>query len=101
MPTYSYCCDACGHEFDLFQKMSADPVKECPKCNQLFARRKIGGGGGFLFKGSGFYVTDYRSDTYKEKAKQEATPASNEKAKPEASPCNGCPSGKDCPNKVA
>lgn len=59
MPTYSYVCDACSHEFDLTQRMSDDPVKKCPNCGKNKLRRLIGGGAGIIFKGSGFYITDY------------------------------------------
>lgn len=64
MPTYSYECDNCGHKFDLFQKITADPEKKCPNCNQDSLRRLIGAGAGIIFKGSGFYCTDYRSQSY-------------------------------------
>ena len=75
MPTYDYVCDACGHQFDLFQQMS-DPVRrKCPKCGTLKLRRLIGTGAGVLFKGSGFYETDYRSDSYKKAADAEKKPA--------------------------
>lgn len=68
MPTYDYVCDACEHEFELFQQMS-DPVKrKCPECAKLKLRRLIGAGAGVIFKGSGFYETDYRSDSYKKSA---------------------------------
>lgn len=60
MPTYDYECSACGHEFEKFESITAAPTKKCPKCRKAKARRRISGGGGFLFKGSGFYVTDYR-----------------------------------------
>ncbi len=66
MPTYDYECTK-GHRFEVFQKMSDDPVAECPECGSK-AERKISGGAGFLFKGDGFYITDYRSDDYKKKA---------------------------------
>ncbi len=73
MPTYDYECDACDHAFELFQQMS-DPVKKkCPKCGKLKLRRLFGTGAAVVFKGSGFYETDYRSDSYKkgeEKAKK-------------------------------
>jgi len=68
MPTYDYQCDACGHRFDLFQSMLDKPVKKCPKCSRLKVRRLLGTGGGVIFKGSGFYQTDYRSDSYKKAA---------------------------------
>jgi len=70
MPTYDYECSA-GHRFEIFQKMSDDPVSECPECGAA-AERKISGGAGFLFKGDGFYITDYRSDEYKKKASAES-----------------------------
>jgi putative FmdB family regulatory protein len=66
MPTYDYQCSN-GHSFELFQKMSDEPVTTCPECGAE-ARRQISGGAGFLFKGDGFYITDYRSDEYKKKA---------------------------------
>lgn len=69
MPTYSYQCTDCGHEFDLFQKITADPEKVCPECKKETLKRLIGAGAGLLFKGSGFYITDYRSKDYKDKAK--------------------------------
>ncbi len=69
MPTYDYECDACGHEWELFQKMTDDPVKKCPACNKRKARRLFGTGAAVMFKGSGFYETDYRSESYKKSAK--------------------------------
>lgn len=65
MPTYEYICDSCKHEFEAFESIKADAQKTCPKCAQDTLRRKIGGGGAVIFKGSGFYQTDYRSDSYK------------------------------------
>jgi putative FmdB family regulatory protein len=68
MPTYDYVCDGCGNAFELFQSMT-DPVKKtCPKCKKPKLRRLIGAGGAIVFKGSGFYKTDYRSDSYKKGA---------------------------------
>ncbi len=82
MPTYEYVCEKCGHEFELFQSMSEPALKVCPKerCQQKRwgrgqVKRKLGAGAGLLFKGSGFYITDYRSAGYKEAAKKDATPA--------------------------
>lgn len=66
MPTYEYQCPA-GHDFELFQKMSDKPRAKCPACGKA-ATRKISGGAGLVFKGSGFYITDYRSDSYKKAA---------------------------------
>tara|TARA_Y100000589_G_scaffold51812_2_gene43168 strand:- start:1453 stop:1794 length:342 start_codon:yes stop_codon:yes gene_type:complete len=68
MPTYDYRCEACDHEFELFQQMSAPVETVCPKCGLESLRRLVGTGGGILFKGSGFYETDYRSASYKKAA---------------------------------
>ncbi|MEM7202527.1 MAG: zinc ribbon domain-containing protein [Planctomycetota bacterium] len=65
MPTYDYECQACGHQFELFQSMTASVKRKCPECSKLKLQRLIGPGAGFLFKGDGFYITDYRSDSYK------------------------------------
>jgi len=65
MPTYDYVCDSCGHEFELFQKITAHPKRKCPECGRLKLRRLIGPGAAIVFKGSGFYQTDYRSESYK------------------------------------
>lgn len=67
MPTYEYECSACGHHFEEFQSMSAEPLSKCPECGGK-VRRLIGAGAGILFKGSGFYQTDYRSSEYKKAA---------------------------------
>jgi len=77
MPTYDYRCNGCGHEFELFQSMS-DPVKKkCPECGKLMLERLIGTGAAVLFKGSGFYETDYRSESYK-KAKEADSKSSSD-----------------------
>jgi putative FmdB family regulatory protein len=68
MPTYDYHCDACDHEFELFQSITAEPEKKCPKCGKKKLRRLIGTGAAIMFKGSGFYTTDYRSESYKKRA---------------------------------
>lgn len=68
MPTYDYECDACGHAFELFQSIMAEPEKTCPKCKKKKLRRLIGTGAAIVFKGSGFYQTDYRSESYKQSA---------------------------------
>ncbi|MCB9881629.1 MAG: zinc ribbon domain-containing protein [Planctomycetes bacterium] len=72
MPTYEYECDACGHRFEEFQSMSAAALEKCPECKKKKLRRLIGGGAAILFKGSGFYETDYRSSSYHEGAKAES-----------------------------
>jgi putative FmdB family regulatory protein len=80
MPTYDYICDSCQHEFEAFESIKADPQTICPTCHEARLRRKIGPGAAILFKGSGFYQTDYRSDSYKKGA--EADKTASEPAKP-------------------
>lgn len=83
MPTYDYECDACGHEFELFQQMSDSVKKKCPECGKLKLRRLFGTGAAIVFKGSGFYETDYRSESYKkgaEKAKKSTDKKSESKS---------------------
>ena len=65
MPTYDYVCDACGHTFEEFQYIKEEPLRKCPECKKLKLRRLIGAGAAIVFKGSGFYQTDYRSESYK------------------------------------
>ena len=72
MPTYEYQCTACGHTFELFQSIKAAPIKKCPNCGKSKAKRLIGMGAGLLFKGSGFYITDYRGEAYNKAAKADA-----------------------------
>lgn len=69
MPTYDYECDACEHTFELFQTISEPLRKKCPECGRMKLRRLFGTGAALLFKGSGFYQTDYRSESYKKDAK--------------------------------
>jgi putative FmdB family regulatory protein len=71
MPTYAYVCADCGHQFDAFQSITAKPLRKCPACGKTALKRLIGTGAGFIFKGSGFYCTDYRSDGYKKAASTE------------------------------
>jgi putative FmdB family regulatory protein len=107
MPTYDYICDGCKHEFEAFESIKADPQSVCPECHAATLRRKIGAGAAILFKGSGFYQTDYRSESYKKGAKADqpadsspssssststptptpssSTPAKTESAKPSTS----------------
>ena len=83
MPTYDYECDACEHEFELFQSINEAVKKKCPECGRLKLRRLFGTGAALLFKGSGFYQTDYRSDSYKQgvKAEQKARESASGKDK--------------------
>ena len=71
MPTYGYACEQCGYEFDEFQSIKAKPLRKCPKCSKPALRRLIGTGAGIIFKGSGFYQTDYRSESYKKAAEKD------------------------------
>lgn len=70
MPTYEYRCTRCGYRFDFFQKITEEPLRECPQCRGE-VQRLIGSGAGILFKGSGFYATDYRSEEYRKQQKVE------------------------------
>ena len=79
MPTYEYLCGSCEHKFEKFQSITASAVRKCPKCCKIALKRLIGTGAGVIFKGSGFYETDYRSDGYKQAAKKE-TPKSDDGA---------------------
>lgn len=74
MPTYGYRCNNCEHEFDLFQSITANPRRKCPECGKFTLKRLIGTGAGIIFKGSGFYQTDYRSDSYKKGAEKDKGP---------------------------
>ncbi|HVX86113.1 MAG TPA: zinc ribbon domain-containing protein [Phycisphaerae bacterium] len=92
MPTYEYACEACGHQFEEFQSIKAKPIEVCPKCGKKKVKRLISGGAGFLFKGPGFYTTDYRSESYKTAAKAESgggkseAPAGKTEAAPAPAP---------------
>ena len=101
MPTYEYACNKCGHEFELLQSMSAPPLKTCPEnlcAKKKWGRgavvKKISSGGGLLFKGTGFYITDYRSEGYKQSAKKEVTPAKPPVADAKPTPAPAKPAAK-------
>jgi putative FmdB family regulatory protein len=79
MPTYVYRCKKCKHTFELFHSITDESVKRCPRCKAK-AERVPAGGAGILFKGSGFYITDYRSKSYKDKARQEKPGGSSAKS---------------------
>ncbi len=83
MPTYDYECDACGHKFEKFQSITAGVLRKCPVCRKSKLRRLIGIGAGVIFKGSGFYCTDYRSESYKKGADSDK-PAAKTDTKTEA-----------------
>ena len=95
MPTYDYECDSCGHQWELFQSITARPKKKCPSCGQRKARRLIGTGGGIIFKGSGFYETDYRSESYKKAAKADSESGSGDKDKGKTESKKGTPTKKE------
>jgi putative FmdB family regulatory protein len=71
MPTYEYICESCGCEFEQFQSITAKPIRKCPKCGKASVKRLIGVGAGVIFKGPGFYQTDYRTESYKKAAESE------------------------------
>ena len=75
MPTYDYECQACGHIFEKFQPITASPIRRCPECGRMKVRRLIGAGAGIIFKGSGFYQTDYRSRSYHKAAENDKSPS--------------------------
>ena len=81
MPTYDYECQSCGHTFEMFQSMKDKPLTRCPKCPKGKVKRLIGPGAGIIFKGSGFYETDYRSESYKSALKKEESSASTDTKK--------------------
>ena len=84
MPTYDYVCRNCDHEWELFQSIKAGPIRKCPECGRLRAKRIIGPGAGIIFKGSGFYQTDYRSEEYRKSA--EADKKAREKSEGKSAP---------------
>ena len=86
MPTYDYICDACQHEFEAFESIKADAQTVCPTCHEPKLRRKIGAGAAILFKGSGFYQTDYRSESYKKGAEADKTASKPAETTPSPTP---------------
>ena len=88
MPTYDYECPKCGHAFELVQSMRDEPIKKCPKCKKLGVKRLVGGGAGLIFKGTGFYITDYKNKDSAAKEKRKApttTTSTASESKPAAS----------------
>ncbi|MCK4340898.1 MAG: zinc ribbon domain-containing protein [Phycisphaerae bacterium] len=81
MPTYDYHCQECGHKFEHFQSITAKLLRKCPECGKRTLQRLIGTGGGIIFKGSGFYQTDYRSESYKKAAEDEKKTSSSNESK--------------------
>ncbi len=106
MPTYEYECLSCGKELEFFQKMSDDPLKKCPSCGKLKLKRKLGTGAGIIFKGSGFYCTDFKDKKgapppqKKESASSESSSSSSDtkSSKASAGDSSSKPSGKESPS---
>jgi len=84
MPTYEYLCEKCDHEFEQFQSITARSLRRCPNCKQNGLKRLIGSGSGIIFKGSGFYQTDYRTENYKQAQKKEKSKSDTKKEKAQA-----------------
>ena len=99
MPTYDYECGACGKVIEIFHSMTAPTKRKCPECGALKLKKLIGGGAGFLFKGSGFYITDYRSDDYKAKAKADTDKASSDSKSKDSKDSKKPSSGSDGASK--
>ena len=101
MPTYEYECSGCDHKFELFQSITAKSIRKCPACGKLRVKRLIGAGSSIIFKGSGFYQTDYRSESYKKAAKAEAESISggSKKEKSSDGKSKKADGGSDSPEK--
>ena len=102
MPTYEYACPKCGHHFEQYQTMSAAPLRKCPKCGKSGVKRLIGAGAGLIFKGSGFYSTDYRKGAPPKEGGEAKSGAAE--GKPEGKPAEGKPASaevKPAPAKTA
>jgi putative FmdB family regulatory protein len=92
MPTYEYVCSKCGHQFEKFQSMRDGPLRKCPKCGKAALKRLVGGGAGLIFKGSGFYINDYRKKAPAKAEGGESKPAADAKAAaPSAAPAAAAP----------
>ena len=106
MPTYDYECQACGHGWELFQSMKDSPVKSCPECKKRKAERLMGLGAGLIFKGSGFYETDYKQagrkkETESSEAKSESKPEGASSSKSESKPKESAEKKKPSPDSGA
>ena len=101
MPTYEYKCDKCGHLFEQMQGITSKSLRKCPKCGKLALKRLIGTGAGLIFKGSGFYATDYRSDNYKASVKKETPEKSSEKKEATTTPAKSEAKSAGEPKKTA
>jgi putative FmdB family regulatory protein len=101
MPTYDYRCEKCGFQFEQFQNITAPPLKKCPECKRVALKRLIGTGTGIIFKGSGFYQTDYRTESYKkgQQAEQKANTSKEKKTEPQKAKA-AAPSAKHADKKT-
>jgi len=99
MPTYDYICENCGHQFEHFQSITAKPLRQCPKCRKRKLKRLIGIGSGVIFKGSGFYQTDYRSESYKKAEKSEKPKTTKDTPKKKTEKKETKPAEKPKPDK--
>jgi putative FmdB family regulatory protein len=110
MPTYDYVCESCGARLEFFQSMTEASKRKCPKCKRSTLKRQIGAGAGILFRGQGFYQTDYRSESYKKSAEAEkpagasatpgpSGPSGDGAAKPESKPAAAKPEKQDAPRR--
>ncbi len=98
MPTYDYTCENCGYEFEQFQPITARPLRKCPECGKMSLKRLIGSGSGVIFKGSGFYETDYRSESYKKAEKSEKNAADTTKKETKTKTKDSKPTDKTRPD---
>ena len=89
MPTYEYACPKCGHEFEQFQSMRDEPLKKCPKCKKAGVKRLVGGGAGRIFKGTGFYITDYKAKKGTPHTEAASAKPATTEAKPAATTATG------------
>jgi putative FmdB family regulatory protein len=99
MPTYDYQCKACGHAFEKFQSITGPVVRKCPVCGKSKVKRLIGTGAGIIFKGSGFYATDYRSDSYRKAAEKEKPATAGGTSEPKPSAAGESPKAPSSPKK--
>jgi putative FmdB family regulatory protein len=103
MPTYEYACQKCGHQFEQFQSMRDEPLKKCPQCNKAGLKRLVGGGAGLIFKGTGFYITDYKNKSggkeSGDKKPAEAKPSGSESKSTTANSTPAKPTSSDSAKK--
>jgi putative FmdB family regulatory protein len=101
MPTYEYRCKKCGHEFEKFQSMTAPAVRKCPSCGKQAVERLISSGAGVIFKGSGFYETDYKRSGKPCEQKSGSDSDSGSASSGDEKPCKSCDKAESCPSSTA